>query len=300
MQIFDITDYGAKSDSRRCETAAIQAAVDACGHQGGGVVYVPPGNWLSGTIELASNVRFHVESGAVIRASREKNDFEPLALFHAVDAQNITLEGRGTIDGQSEYEWRLNDHQDDFIRDNMELAESVGHPLERAFPVDAATPKMVFCISNCTIDTGDDALVFYSMDWNGPATPCENITVTNCAIECRRHDWFWWGDGEPFHFNIKRRSEVHKNHVFENEPPAGSISNVKIMNIIARGEGACSINGHRNSRLSKIVFENVSIHLAPNPAAPYTKGEEAIRFEWIDDMAFHNVHLSTSEAGVAG
>ncbi|MCK7480524.1 MAG: hypothetical protein M0C28_27305 [Candidatus Moduliflexus flocculans] len=33
-----------------------------------------------------------------------------------------------------------------------------------------------------TIETGDDALVFYSMDWFGPARPCENITVTNCRL----------------------------------------------------------------------------------------------------------------------
>lgn len=37
-------------------------------------------------------------------------------------------------------------------------------------------------ISNCTIETGDDAIVFYSMNWFGPALPCENITVTNCRL----------------------------------------------------------------------------------------------------------------------
>ncbi|MCL4506630.1 MAG: glycosyl hydrolase family 28 protein, partial [Chloroflexi bacterium] len=37
-------------------------------------------------------------------------------------------------------------------------------------------------ISNCTIETGDDALVFYSGHTYGPARPCENITVTNCRL----------------------------------------------------------------------------------------------------------------------
>ena len=35
---------------------------------------------------------------------------------------------------------------------------------------------------NCTIETGDDAIVFYSTNWWGPALPCENITVTNCRL----------------------------------------------------------------------------------------------------------------------
>ena len=35
-----------------------------------------------------------------------------------------------------------------------------------------------------------------------------DVVLSNLTIECRRHDWFWWGDGDPIHFNIKRRSEV--------------------------------------------------------------------------------------------
>ena len=38
------------------------------------------------------------------------------------------------------------------------------------------------CISNCTIETGDDAIVFYSTSAYGPAQPCENITITNCRL----------------------------------------------------------------------------------------------------------------------
>ena len=37
-------------------------------------------------------------------------------------------------------------------------------------------------IANCTIETGDDAIVFYSYTIYGPALPCENITVTNCRL----------------------------------------------------------------------------------------------------------------------
>ena len=37
-------------------------------------------------------------------------------------------------------------------------------------------------ISNCTIETGDDAIVFYSANIYGPALPCENITITNCRL----------------------------------------------------------------------------------------------------------------------
>src|SRR4030095_14419696 len=37
-------------------------------------------------------------------------------------------------------------------------------------------------ISNSTVETGDDALVFYSSDAYGPPQPCEDVTVTNCRL----------------------------------------------------------------------------------------------------------------------
>ena len=36
----------------------------------------------------------------------------------------------------------------------------------------------------------------------------EDIVLSKLTIETRRFDWLWWGDGDPLHFNIKRRSEV--------------------------------------------------------------------------------------------
>ncbi|MGZ4887315.1 MAG: glycoside hydrolase family 28 protein, partial [Candidatus Aminicenantales bacterium] len=188
-------------------------------------------------------------------------------------------------------------------------------------------------ISNCTIETGDDALVFYSMDWFGPATPCENITVTNCrlssassaikfcdgniagirnvtidncvitnsnrgiafmtfdggpvenvvlsnlTVETVRNDWFWWGDGEPFHFNIRKRSEVHANWPKEKDRPAGAIRNIKIQNVIARGYGMSVCNGHPDSWLDGVSFENVKLTIAHDPKAPYDKAVQAIKFE---------------------
>jgi hypothetical protein len=200
-------------------------------------------------------------------------------------------------------------------------------------------------ISNCTIETGDDAIVFYSMNWFGPALPCENITVTNCrlssassaikfcdgnmncvrnvtidncvitnsnrglafmvfdggyvsnvvisnlTIECRRHDWFWWGDGDPFHFNIKRRSEVHKNVKFENEPPAGSIRNVLIQDVIAYGKGSSMINGHPTSWLDGITFDNVKLYLSSDTTVAYDKTVNALTIQQVKNLKLKNFQV---------
>src|SRR5437588_11546785 len=52
----NVMSYGAKGDHRTNDAGAIQKAIDACAGSGGGTVYFPAGNFLSGTIILKSNV----------------------------------------------------------------------------------------------------------------------------------------------------------------------------------------------------------------------------------------------------
>jgi hypothetical protein len=124
MIVFNIKDFGATGRKVDNARPAIQRAVNACDEAGGGMVYLPPGEYTSGTIHLRSHVRFFIEAGATLFASRDKQDYDKLALFYGEDLANISIEGRGLVDGQSEYEWRLNDIDDRFIRDNQLLMEA--------------------------------------------------------------------------------------------------------------------------------------------------------------------------------
>ena len=403
-QVFNIRDFGATGVKTDDAGAAIRKAVEACDAAGGGMVYVPPGEYSTGTIHLRSHVRFHVEAGATVYSIKKKAAFDKEALFYGENLVNITLEGRGTIDGQGGYVYRpKGDHQDDFIYPNQVEMEKLRKPLVRSFPKDDQFGKLVLLlrckdvrviglsfldspswtmhyygcerltidgvyirsslkdgvwadgidpdgckdvrIANCTIETGDDALVFYSMNWFGPALPCENITVTNCrlssassaikfcdgnmnavrnvtidncvitasnrgiafmdfdggvvenivlsnlTIDCVRHDWFWWGDGEPFHFNVKKRSEIHKTLKKEDDRPAGRIRNIKISNIIARGMGSSVCNGHPEAWLDGLTFENVTLILAHDPAAPYDKARHALTFKLVRNLKLRNLEI---------
>jgi hypothetical protein len=118
-----------------------------------------------------------------------------------------------------------------------------------------------------------------------------DVVLSNLTIDCRRHDWFWWGDGDPFHFNIKRRSEVHKNVKFENEPPAGSIRNVLIQNVVAHGKGSSIINGHPKSWLDGVTFDNVKLFFSSDSAAPYDKSVHALKFQMAKNLKLRNVEV---------
>jgi hypothetical protein len=403
--VFNVRDYGATGEKSQNARQAIQKAIEACAAAGGGLVYFPPGDYSTGTIHLRSHVRIFIEAGATVYSIKDKSAFDRDALFYGEDLVNITLEGRGVVDGQAGYEWRdKGDFHDDFIYPNQLEMEKIGRPLVRSFPRNDQYGKLVLLlrcrdvlirglsfidspswtihpygcerltidgvyirsslkegvwadgidpdgcrdvrIANSTIETGDDALVFYSMNWFGPALPCENITVTNCrlssassaikfcdgnmnairkvtisncvitdsnrglsfmvfdggvvedviisnlVIETRRHDWFWWGDGEPIHFNVKKRSEVHRNWKKEDDRPAGKIRRVLISNVMARGQGSSQITGHPESPLEEVTIENLRLAISHNPEAPYDKAVNALEVRQARNFRLRNVEIT--------
>ena len=115
--MYVITDYGAVPDGKTNCAAAIQAAVDTAFEAGGGTVLIPAGRWLSGSVLLKSNVELRLEAGATLLSSLEPEEILPFQahpreeaidgfnggfFLGALDGENITVSGEGTIDGQGE------------------------------------------------------------------------------------------------------------------------------------------------------------------------------------------------------
>src|ERR1700722_5094029 len=132
--VFNVKDYGASGRKADDARAAIQKAIDACGAAGGGAVYLPPGGDTSRTLHLRSHVRLLIDSGATLFASLDSKAFDKPALIYGEGVDNITIEGRGTVDGQAEYVWLPTDFDDAYIRENMLLMKALGKPLLRSFP----------------------------------------------------------------------------------------------------------------------------------------------------------------------
>jgi polygalacturonase len=86
--IWKITDFGAIGDGKTLNTVAFQQAIAACTAAGGGKVAVPAGTFLTGPIELKSNVDLDLDAAAIILFSRNFDDY-PLA--------RVNWEGRDTV-----------------------------------------------------------------------------------------------------------------------------------------------------------------------------------------------------------
>ena len=107
---YNVRDFGAKGDGATLDSAAVQAAIDACARDRGGTVLIPAGDFLVGTVELKSNVTLHVAAAGRLLGSGKPGDYSAgkgvppsngnVVLLYAANADNVTVEGPGTIDGQ--------------------------------------------------------------------------------------------------------------------------------------------------------------------------------------------------------
>jgi polygalacturonase len=115
-KVFNIKSYGAIGNGVAMETEAIQKTIDACHAAGGGIVWVPAGDFQIGTIWLRSNITLSLDYGASLLGSQKIADYKteglsipreggPHCLIYAENASNIVIEGLGVIDGRGTPEY---------------------------------------------------------------------------------------------------------------------------------------------------------------------------------------------------
>ena len=115
----NILEHGGNNKGELC-TEAIQKAIDLAEINGGGTIYFPAGNYLTGALKLKNNITLHIDAGAILKFSTNFDHYLPFVqlrwegtviqsfspLLYAKDVENITITGRGTIDGQGEAWWK--------------------------------------------------------------------------------------------------------------------------------------------------------------------------------------------------
>lgn len=260
LSFFNVRDFGAVGDGTRLTSADINRAINACHASGGGIVYVPPGVYLCGTVELKSNVTLYLEAGATLLGSKKladytahpydqvndsagkrtvfKNDAQDTSPYHLVfarDAENIALIGHGRLDGQGPAYWvpsgkralapedawqevathawkaiprpspMLEFYNCKMLRiEDVQIMSSAGWTLrpvdcdnvfirgitiKNPYGINTDGLDLIGCqnvfISDCLIDTGDDAICLKSQSpYGGEIRVSKNIVISNCVLTC--------------------------------------------------------------------------------------------------------------------
>jgi polygalacturonase len=205
---YNVKSYGAKADGTTVESNAINKAIEAASSAGGGTVYFPPGNYLTGSIRLKSDICLFLDQGATIIAapvSKENgyDDEEPgsnnqyqdyghshwhNSLIWGEDICDISIMGTGKIWGKALHSKAL---QGDWVGSKQSANKAISlvrcknviirdiSILQGGWFAILATGVDNFTIDNLKIDTNRDAI---DIDC------CLNVRVSNCYINTPRDD----------------------------------------------------------------------------------------------------------------
>ncbi|HEX8711128.1 MAG TPA: glycosyl hydrolase family 28 protein [Terracidiphilus sp.] len=207
-KVYNIRDYGAKGDGKTIDTAALQAAIDACNKDGGGTVLVPSGTFVIGTTEMKSNVTLHIVADGTLLGSADGKQYHAIdaipltgdttlrdgnwAMLFAVKQKNIRVEGPGTIDGQGaqfhspqrgvlapsglrgpQRPYFVLAYQcEDLTVLNISMINCAFHCIR---PIESKRLHMEDIYIHSRVNSNNDGFHFIS---------CEYATVNNCVILC--------------------------------------------------------------------------------------------------------------------
>jgi hypothetical protein len=195
---YDITTYGAVKNADNVCTKALQTAIDACNANGGGDVIVPEGIFTTGTVHLKSNVNLYLASGAILRGSKNLNDYEvnvPEKPYNQVhkgmifteDAENVSISGPGQIDGNGDSFFdttiakRLDSvttmytrQKNNFRHVDSGLGDGPIQPKDR--------PYQMIVFSNCRRVTVKNVFITKSPFWCMHLVDCDAVHITGIRL----------------------------------------------------------------------------------------------------------------------
>ncbi len=177
---YTITDYGVVNDSTLLQTEKIQAVIDLASQQGGGVIIIPKGTYLTGGLFFKPKTHLYLEQGATIKGSDDISNFPIVntriegqslkyfsALINANKVDGFTISGKGTINGNGLRYWK-----------SFWLRRAVN---PKCTNMDEMRPRLVY-ISNSNNVQLSGVHLMNSPFWTTHLYKCNNIKLLNLRI----------------------------------------------------------------------------------------------------------------------
>lgn len=175
-----VTDYGVKNDSNVIQTEQLQAVIDKAADEGGGVVVIPQGTFLSGSLFFKPGTHLHVAEGGKLKGSDRIRNFKILdtrmegqsikyfaALVNADGVDGFTITGHGTIDGNGYNYW-----EEFWIRREYN---------RQCTNLEALRPRLTY-ISNSKNVTVQDVRLINSPFWTNHVYKSDHVRFLDCYI----------------------------------------------------------------------------------------------------------------------
>lgn len=184
---YNIIAFGAKGDGTTLNTIPIQKAIDKAAAAGGGKVIIPIGRFVTGPLQLKSNVQLFLQQNAALLGSTSRLDYgkEVAApLIYASDQKNIAITGKGEIDGRGR---ELVKNLFGLLQQGILKDETwkTKRPGEKNRPY-------IIGFTGCTGITVKGVTIKNGAGWVQDYRNCENIVVDSITVNSTE---YWNNDG---------------------------------------------------------------------------------------------------------
>ena len=177
---YSITNYGVVNDSTVVQTKKIQEVIDLAAQNGGGVIVVPQGTFLSGSLFFKNNTHLYLEENAVLKGSDDISHFPVkmtrmegqtlnyfMALVNADGLDGFTISGKGTLNGNGLRYWK-----------SFWLRRSINPDCTN---MEEMRPRIIY-ISNCKNVQIEGIRIMDSPFWSTHFYKCSFLKLLNLRI----------------------------------------------------------------------------------------------------------------------
>lgn len=177
---YTITEHGVGTDSTKIQTKEIQSVIDKAAANGGGVIVVPKGVFLSGALFFKPKTTLYVAEGGTLKGSDDISNFPIMAsrmegqnldyfpaLVNAYGVDNFSISGKGTINGNGKKYW------DAFWARRKENPKCTNLEVSR--------PRLVFVWNSNNVQFQDVKLI-NSGFWTNHFYKCDNVKILDVYI----------------------------------------------------------------------------------------------------------------------
>jgi len=177
--VYNVKDYGAVGDGRKLDSRAINKAIEAAADAGGGSVYLPAGNYLSGSIRLKSNISLYLDQGATIIATSEEanGEYDPEEA-----AANTTYQDSGHSHFHNSLIWGDGLHDISI----MGPGKIWGRGLLKDWKKDSQLGNKAIALLKCRNVIIRDVSILTGGWFGILATGTDNLTIDNVKLDTNR------------------------------------------------------------------------------------------------------------------